>query len=332
LASRPVNGGDEFWANRGEQALEGAAIGGGLGVAGNMLAGLRNFVTPATVTQAASRLFGENASRLTPELLAAVKQRIGAVMDRIESGHDIKVDNTLLQDLSSVDQKAHDVLGNEAAPVARAIDGILSRADQNGVISGKSAASTWHRGSLLDNLTESRNPDIAGFAQQAQNAMRGALNRQLPAAEAQACSQARAQYRDLKIVEKALRPGEERLSPSRFASQVNRRFPGMASQPSPPPVAQLARATGETFGHGGRYGGGAIGGLVGALIGETLAHGIGAGIGAVGGSVVGHAVLGRLAELRYARGNALRALRTPPGAAVNAMALSVMPRRCWCRR
>jgi hypothetical protein len=94
----------------------------------------------------------------------------------------------------------------------------------------------------------------------------------------------------------------------------------MASQTNPPPVAQLARAVGETFGHGGRYGGGTLGGLVGALAGEHLLPGIGGAMGGgIAGTVTGHLILDRLAELRLARGNALAALRPPPGPAINAL-------------
>jgi hypothetical protein len=187
-AVSPVTTPGNFAAQKTGQIGEGMVLGGALGGGGSALAtvggagvnALRSVVSPTTVTQAAARLFGENADRLTPEFLAGIRSRTGATLERIEKGHDIDIgrDTRLLADLDAVKGEARDLLGDEhyggaAAPIVRAIDGILSRASEEGVISGKSAATLWHWGSPLDRLTDSANRDVAGLAQRAQTAIRG---------------------------------------------------------------------------------------------------------------------------------------------------------------
>jgi hypothetical protein len=318
---RPVTEPGDFGAQKGGQigegALFGAAGGGVLGGAGAGVNVLRSLVTPNAVTRAAARLFGEDAKRLTPELLARVKARVQSALNRVESGYDIKIDNQLVRDLGTTSNRARDLLGaTEAKPVEDAIDRILERARGNGIIPARSAATLWHKGSRLDNLTESANPDIARLAQDAQNGVRSALNRQLPPDEAAAYSAARGQWRDLKIAEKTLRPGETELDPRRFVTQVARRFPNQASTPGGPPMLELGRAAGETWPARSRSGADAAG-LLGALLGHLVVPAVG-GIagGHVAGTVAGRLALNSLAQLRSASPNALRALRPAPGPAM----------------
>lgn len=311
----------------GQNALVGGLVGGGLQAGAEALNALRGFVTPGTLTRAAVGRLEPGAKRATPEVLKSLKDRLGAEMNRIESSYDVRLDMQLVRDLVTTSDKARTLLGDaEARPIENAIDNILSRAKGPGIIPGKSAATLWHKGSKLDTMTESKNPEIASLAQDAQNAVRRALNRQLPPAEAAAYSRARHDYRDFKIIEKSLRPGETELTPGRFITQTMRRFPEHATTPTANalPALQLARAAGETWRPGAsNYYGGGVTGALGALIGHALMPGIGGVAGGTVGAVSGHLLLDSLLRMRYASPNALRTLRPPTTPVQNV--LSALP-------
>jgi len=306
----------DYWSQKGEQTAVGAATGFGLQTIGEGVNAVRNamtrYVSPKTVTNAAARILGVNADKLTPQVLNQVRRRIGAELDRIENSYDVTIDKQLIGDLGDVDQKARDLLGDQAGSIVRAIDSILSRAQKSttvpggGSIPGKAAATLWHKGSSLDNMTESRNPDIASLAQQAQNAVRQALNRQLPPSEALAYSAARSQWRDLKIVEKSLEP-DQTVSPRQLVRQTNKRFPNSAYIPdaSAPAMLRLGRAVGETFTPRGSL----APHLVASALGGFGGHLAGGPIGAVAGTLSGNLLIDRLLRLRYASPNAMRMLR-----------------------
>jgi hypothetical protein len=287
--------------------------------AARMLPGI---VTPKALTQAAIRLLGEKAvDKITPKLLDGVRKKIGATLEKIEKSHDIVVDEPLLSTLADVDQKARDLLGAERQPISNAIEDILSRS-QDGIIPGKSAATLWHQGSRLDNLTNSANPDIAKLAQQAQTAVRDALNRQLPPDVAKEYSDARSMWRDYKIVQKSIPLGSEEIDPRKFVGQVNKRFPNQASTPpgSSPPMLSLGRTANQMWGSGRRGPGWLPTGL-GILLGESLAPGMGGGLMGYG---VGHAVANRLADLRLTRNAQLRP-PSPPSSQPNMLRQMMTP-------
>lgn len=319
-ALAPVTSGD-YETQKAKQIGEGAALGAavpaGAGAVGATARAATNaagrVVSPNIVTQAASRLFGEDAKALTPELLARVKANIQAKFNRIEGAHDIHIDDEMVRELGEVQARAIDMLGDtEAKPISDALERILERARGDGIIPARSAATLWHKGSRLDNLTEAKNPDIAILANRAQSAVRNALSRQLSPEEAAEYSLARGQWRDFKIVaNKTLRPGETQLDPRRFVNAVARRFPEQAAQPGGPEVLRLARAVGETW-PAGRQGVSLGPEIAGLAAGHAVGGPFGGAIGAILGNAVRSTVLDRLAGMRVASPNAMLALRPPP--------------------
>ena len=323
--------GSDYWRQKALATLLGAGAGGGLQGLGEAGAGignaLRHIVSPATLTEAAGRLVGADTSKLTPEVMSGVRNRISAIFERVESTHAVKLDDRLITDLGTIDARAIDTLGQaEAKPINAAIGHILERArGQGGEIPASAAASVWKTGSHVDALANGRNPDIRRFAQAVQGAMRSALNRQLPPDEAAAYSQARSQWRDLKLIERSLPIGADQVSPRAFAGAVKRHFPqhAYASDATAPPVLRLGRAAGETW----RPASGtnellrhSLPAAIGAILGEHVLPGLGGMLGGgAAGSVAGRLAMDRLAALRFARGNALAALRPPQPPAVNVL-------------
>jgi hypothetical protein len=292
-----------YGAQMNQNALTGGAFGAALPAGAEGVNALRNlaqrFVTPATLTKAAMRILGEDAKRVTPEMLRSVGQRIGNELDKVEKKFDVVVTDALLTDLGRTGAMARGVLGDKSKPIDNVIDAILSR-KVGEVIPADAAASLWRNGSALDRLTNNQDPDIAHFAQEAQSAVRRALNEQLPPDVAAAYSKARHDYRDFKIVADSLRLGENRLTPSRFTSQVAKRFPDFATRPDSPnlPMLSLGRAAGETWAprESGTRGAAAI---LGALLGETVAPGVGGGVaGAVTGVGLQHTLVDSILRSR----------------------------------
>lgn len=330
-AFAPVTSGN-YGAEKAKQLAEGAGFGAGLGGAGSAIASgiggavnaAKRIVTPGTITQAASRLFGEDAKKITDNMIVYVKDRLAKTFERIEKSHDLDLakDPNIVPELDAIKQEARVNLGDEniggrAGPIVSAIDKFLSLADEAGTIPGKAAATLWHAGGAIDRLIKNSDPTIRHLAKSIKDVARDAFSRALPPDEAKVYSATRSAWRDMKIVEKSIPTGETQVRPRQFVQAVRRAFPNEKEMRTPPEVVKLARALGETYpmGEGGSMAAQVAARLARPAIGGTLGTMLGGPAGGVLG-IAGELTLERLLRgTRIASPNAMRAFLPPPSVA-----------------
>ncbi|NBW77356.1 MAG: hypothetical protein EBR34_16420, partial [Sphingomonadaceae bacterium] len=178
--------------------------------------------------RAAGKLMGEDATRLTPEVIDRAYVRIGDTMDSLYPRLGINsqvASNELLGKLATIESEAKAAIAPEGAhPIVTQIGNILDKASaNNGAIPGEIYHSLIKRGSPLDRATQNIDPDVRYYARQVRNALDDAVEISLPAGSPALAQfrEAKAQYRALKQVQESLTPDGD-VSGPRLAATVKR--------------------------------------------------------------------------------------------------------------
>ncbi|TCU73945.1 hypothetical protein EDE08_10427 [Bradyrhizobium sp. R2.2-H] len=179
--------------------------------------------------RAVAQTFGENATRITPDVMAAAKRRIGSEFDAIERGTTVRFDRPLAGRLSSVLNDASSVLEpQQMAPIANRITEI-SNLVKNGEFDGKTFNSMLKKGAPLNRLQKATDPNVRYYAGQIRTALQDALERSAPADMAQRYNMARYQYRNMKTVEPlAEKAATGDISPTLLLNEVRKANPNFA--------------------------------------------------------------------------------------------------------
>lgn len=176
---------------------------------------------------------GENAEALTPQVMSAAKQRIGQSFDRVEAQIKVPGDTALLNDLGRIESTAQQAMTPEQSniiskQVTNVLDGLVSG---NGQLSGEQFRNFVKRGTPLDAVANSSNPDVARFGGQLQDALRDAVDRALPPGSAvqQEYQTARQQWRNLQTIKQlAAKAPTGTTSPALMMGAALRNDPNMA--------------------------------------------------------------------------------------------------------
>ena len=97
-------------------------------------------------TRGVSQTFGENADKITPDVLQSAKDRIGGVMNDVASRTTIDA-NKLIPPLSNIESNARLVLpDSDWGPVSRQLDNVLSTVKPGDTISGESYQALTKKG------------------------------------------------------------------------------------------------------------------------------------------------------------------------------------------
>ncbi len=209
--------------------------------------------TQAQFNRAVTRTFGEDAPSVTPDVLSQAQKRIGGVMNGVESAAHVSLDNTFINDISTIEANARSSLpDSEFGVVRRQLDNILKNLQPGDTITGTTYGNLIHKGSPLDAALSSNDANIRNYAGQIREALRDSLTRSISPADAAAYQQARTQYKNLKTVEPlTLRadttggaaPSTGDVSPAALRAAVNRSFGANVAQAGPGdvPLNDLAR-------------------------------------------------------------------------------------------
>lgn len=181
------------------------------------------------LNRAIARTFGENASAVTPEVMAAAKKRIGSAFDAVEKGTTVRFDEPLISRLKNVVDDASGVLEpGQMAPLNKRINAIIDLAD-NGEFDGKTFNAMMRKDAPLSRLQKSSDPNIQYYAGKIRTALQDALERSASPEMAQKYNLARLQYRNLKTVEPvAANAPTGNISPLALAAQVRKANPSFA--------------------------------------------------------------------------------------------------------
>jgi hypothetical protein len=184
--------------------------------------------------RAVGRTFGEDAGRITPEVLQQARDRIGNVFDTVAQRTAITFDPQLGSDLTGIVQRAPQVLTpQEITPIANQIRNVIGHVQPGGTITGKAYQALTRKGTPLDAAMSSANPNIAGFGRDIRTALDDALSRSAAPQDLAALQQARAQWKALRTVEPlTLRadavggaaPSVGDISPASLRAAVNKSY------------------------------------------------------------------------------------------------------------
>lgn len=147
--------------------------------------------------QAVSRTIGEDANKITPEVFARARDRIGSEFDRLTSNNSVPIDSNLMSNLRDVMQEAAASFGPDAASMVNAHVNRLINQSVNGVIPGRvlqSVDSSLGRAMRLGGENSVPLGDL-------QETLRDALQQNIRPEDVQAWNTARQQWRDLKTIE-----------------------------------------------------------------------------------------------------------------------------------
>lgn len=181
--------------------------------------------------RAVSNTFGENAEKITPNVMASAKTRLGNEFDTVAANTTVKTDPKFYQDLHDTLNDAQLTLPKaEAEPLFKQAQNIMQKIDPNtGVISGDTYQALTRKGTPLSNAMSSADPNVKFYASQLKEALDGAMQRSASPDMAKRLSVARTQYKAMKTVEDlAEKSTTGDISPASLLTPVRGSYGNMA--------------------------------------------------------------------------------------------------------
>lgn len=216
-------------------------------------AGAENSAVQQQFNRAVARTFGEDAPKITPQVLSNAQSRIGGMLNRIENSANVNLGGNYLNDAARIEADAQNSLTEpEFNLVKRQLDNVFHNLQPGDTLSGTTYGTLIHKGSPLDVATNSNNSNIRYFAGRIKEALRDSLTQSLAPDDAAAYQLARTQYKNLKTIQPlTLRadatggpmPSTGDISPAALRSVVNRSYGEGVAQAAPGdvPLNDLAR-------------------------------------------------------------------------------------------
>ena len=174
---------------------------------------------------AVAKTFGENGvNKITPDVMNRARERIGNDFDTVAKNTNIQVDPQFVSDLHSTVNDAGLVLTQpEADIISRQAQNIYDKINQNtGQISGETYQALTRKGSPLDALLNSNNPNIVHAAQGLRDMLDDGLQRSAPPEMQDLLTQARRQWAAMKTIQPlAAKAPTGDVSPALLAGRVN---------------------------------------------------------------------------------------------------------------
>jgi hypothetical protein len=197
---------------------------GGTGYATN------NAQQKTAFTKAVASTFGEDADKLSPEVLSRAKTRIGGVFEDVAKNTTITDVDALQTKLGSIVHDAQQVLpDSEVTPLLKQVENIGSTIS-DGKMSGQTYQALTRKGSALDVAQSSSNMNIRHYAGEIRDALDDALEASASPSDLKALQNARWEYKNLMTIKgiaaKANVEGE--ISPALLNGAVNISFKNRA--------------------------------------------------------------------------------------------------------
>ena len=188
-----------------------------------------NAAQQSAYTRAVSHSFGEDTDQITRSTIQNASDRIGSVLNGVESRTPVTLDAPTMQSLADVQTNAKNMFGagtDRYNVIQNQIDQIVNLAQQhNGVVPGDAWAALYHKGSPIERLSGGQDSDVAQLAGDLKGAAQDAVQRQATPDDAAAYTNARFQYKNMKTVEPLVTtgtPGE--ISPAGLNQKVRTNF------------------------------------------------------------------------------------------------------------
>lgn len=195
-----------------------------------------------------AQTFGENADRVTREVMNRAKTRIGGDINRIEDSHNVAYSDAVVQKLADIETRAQSSLtAEEFSPVRRLLEGTMRNLMPGDQIAGATYGSLFRKGSPLDAAAASKNANISHYASEIMDALRDGLQQSLSPEEAAAYRTARFQYKNMMTVRPLVTKATGGdISPALLRGRVDVQFPNAAFETGTNPLDELAQI-GQAF-------------------------------------------------------------------------------------
>lgn len=184
-------------------------------------------------TQAVSNTIGEDTDKITPEVMAAAKRRIGGTMNDIAAKTTIKVDDQMLNELAAVGSQAREI-GLESGQI-KGLDAQIEKildyaASHDGNITGEAYQTIVGHKSSLQRMQSNGQGAVRDLANDIREAIDGGLERSAPRDVRDALTRARYEYKNLKTIEDlAEKAGPDgQISPAQLLGRVRAKFDNFA--------------------------------------------------------------------------------------------------------
>jgi hypothetical protein len=184
----------------------------------------------STFYRALANEIGENADALTPDVLAAARNRIGDVFESVATRVPvIKADPQFQNELVQAIADGESVLEAAKFPlIEKQFNNIVKTFGQGGEITGDQYLSLTAKNSILSKLI-AQGGDVGDVAKEIKDALYGALERNAPADVAPDLAKARYQWKVLKTIENpAAKSPTGEISPALLMAPVIKNFGGKA--------------------------------------------------------------------------------------------------------
>jgi X-X-X-Leu-X-X-Gly heptad repeat protein len=176
------------------------------------------------VNRAISNTIGENATRITPDVMNAARTRIGNDFDTVANNTTLKVDGQFGQDLvGALNDPGLTKSMPEYEALQRQIGNVFNSIDQSsGTIDGHVYQTLTNANSPLSKLSRNANPTLANGASDIKDALDGLLERSAPPDMQDLIQQARSQWKSLKTIEPlAANSPTGDINPVSLAQRIN---------------------------------------------------------------------------------------------------------------
>jgi hypothetical protein len=145
---------------------------------------------------------GENATKLTTDVMNAARTRIGAVFDNVGENTTIAADAPFMSGMQDVMTRAGaEIAESEMKPLQASYNDITSKIGPDGTIPGSVYQSLTRDNTPLGRAMDNPDPNIAFFARQMRNVFDDAFQRSAPPEMQADLANARKQWAALKTLE-----------------------------------------------------------------------------------------------------------------------------------
>lgn len=177
-----------------------------------------------------AKAIGEDADKVTPEVMANAKTRLGQNYEDIAANTTLKLDDSLGKDFMRIAEDASSVLApNERSIIHSQLGNILDKAKGAGEIDGKTFQTILRTGSPLDRATKSADSNVRYYAGQIKQALLDGMGRHAPEDMQSLLKSTNSQYKAMKTIEDLVEKSPTGdISPALLMGAVRKSYPNMA--------------------------------------------------------------------------------------------------------
>lgn len=186
----------------------------------------------AAFNRGVAATFGETAEKITPDVMASARQRIGQDFNTAAAKTPaIRADATMRTDLANIGRDAQQVLTpQEFDPFRRQVINIAKTFAKNGgAITGEGWQALTRKGAPLERMSNSTNPNLRYYANQVREVLNDVFERSAPSDVSDLVKHARGQWKAMKTVEGlAAKAADGDISPAGLMTAVKSSYGNMA--------------------------------------------------------------------------------------------------------